>query len=49
MFNGCSFHTKFWRQKLQSYVLDLKFFGTKILYEKHAHKLLMKLMAGGSP
>jgi len=40
------FRTKFWHQKLQSYVLGLKFFATKILYKKHAGKTLMKLTAG---
>jgi len=28
------FCTKFWPQKLQSCVLGLRFFGTKILYKK---------------
>jgi len=37
------FCMKFWHQKLQSCVLGLKFFGTKILYEKCAGKTLMKL------
>jgi len=38
---------KFWRQKLQSCVLGLKFFSTKISYKKQASKTLMKLTAGG--
>jgi len=37
------FCTKFWHQKLQSCVLGLKFFGTKISYKKQARKTLMKL------
>jgi hypothetical protein len=39
------FGTKCWCLKLQSCVLDLKFFGAKILYKKHAHKMMMKLTA----
>jgi hypothetical protein len=41
------FCTKFWRQKLQSFVLALRLFGAKILYEKRARKTLMKLTADG--
>ncbi len=44
-FYASDFHTKFWRQKYQSCVLGLKFFGAKILYEKHVSKTLMKLTA----
>ncbi len=40
------FCTKFWCQKLQSWVLGLKFSGTKILYKNRSCKLLMKLTAG---
>jgi len=35
-------------QKLQSFVLALRLFGAKILYEKRTHKTLMKLTVGGS-
>ncbi len=44
-FYACIFCTKFWRQKLQSCVLGLKFFGTKILCKNCASKKLMKLTA----
>jgi hypothetical protein len=43
MFYTRVFCTKFWRQKLQIFVLDLRLFGTKILYKKHGRKMLMKL------
>ncbi len=38
-----AFLYKFWCQKLQSYVLGLRFFGAKILYEKCGRITLMKL------
>jgi hypothetical protein len=34
---------KFWRQKLQSFVLALRLNGAKISYKKRARKMLMKL------
>jgi len=37
------FYAKFWRQKIQSCVLGLRFFGAKILYKKRTRKTLMKL------
>jgi len=40
------FRTKFRCQKMQSSVLGLKFFGTKILYKKCVHKTLIKLTVG---
>jgi len=40
------FWTKFLRQKIQSFVLALRLFGAKILYEKHVCKMLMKLTVG---
>jgi len=39
--------TKFWRQKLQSCVLGLKFLAPKISYEKRVRKTLMRLTAEG--
>jgi len=44
--NFIIFRTKFWRPKYQSFVLGLKFFDAKILYKKHACKMLIKLTAG---
>jgi hypothetical protein len=38
---------EFWRQKLQSFVLALRLFGAKILYEKRPRKTLMILQAAG--
>jgi len=40
------FSYKILHQKLQSFVLALRLFGAKILYEKYARKMLMKLTAG---
>ncbi len=40
-FYACVFCTKFWRQKLQSFVLALRLFGAKILYKKLACKTLI--------
>ncbi len=45
MFYTSVFCTEFCPQKLQSCVLDLRFFA-KILYEKVARKMLMKLTPG---
>jgi len=42
MFYARVLRTKFCRQKLQSSVLGLKFFGAKISYKKHLRKILMK-------
>ncbi len=36
------FHTKFWRQKLQSF-FGFEMFGAKMLYDKRLCKMLMKL------
>jgi hypothetical protein len=37
------FCAKYWSQRLQSFVLALRLFGSKILYEKFVRKMLIKL------
>ncbi len=42
------FRTQFWRQKISNSKHSNVIFGGKILYEKRAHKTLMKLIANVS-
>ncbi len=46
MFYEGIFCTKFWCQKISNPKHSFVIFGTKISYEKHGHKKLMKLTPG---